>query len=212
MIKKIIIVLLLMTVAVTAFAAHERVEVASLDQGVGTRIKKRVVPPAVSETYEYYDVRGNGEKELRCQMNQNGCRWEDGKKYDSVTSWHVKWDYDYDREPHACSAVSFRTTLEVIYRYPKWAQHDGVPKPLVDKWDGYMKHLVTHEKGHRDIAVEATADLSRTVAALPPAPSCADLDREVRALCRLRMNKLNADEKEYDVATHHGATQGALFP
>lgn len=212
MMKRVIIFLLLMTVAVTAFAAQDRVQVASVDKNIGTHIKKQVVPPVVNETYEYYDVRGNGEKELRCQMNHSGCMWEDGKRYDSVTSWHVKWDYDYDRAPNSCSAASFQATLEVTYRYPKWIRPDNVPPALVDKWDGYMKNLIAHEKGHRDLAAEATADLSRTVGSLPPATTCAALDQELRKVCRLRMKKLNDDEKEYDEATHHGATQGALFP
>ena len=74
-----------------------------------------------------------------------------------------------------------------------------------------MKNLATHENGHRDMAVEASAELSRAVAELPPAPSAAALDRDVRSLCMKRIRKLNEDEKTYDVVTAHGVKQGALF-
>lgn len=211
MMKSTIFLILLMSVAVSLFAAQDNVKIASVDKDIHLRMKP-AASPVVTEKYEYYEVQGGSESELRCDMNHNSCKWDDGKKYDSVTSWRVKWDYDYDRAPQSCSAASFKASVEVVFRYPKWVRADGVPQPLAAKWDSYMKNLTVHENGHRDMAVEAAAELSRTVAELPPAQSCADLDREVRALCRLRMKKLNVDEKAYDVSTKHGFTQGAIFP
>ena len=212
MTKEIISVLLLMTVAVTAFAGEDRIEVASIDKDYPLRTKKVFTLPSVTEKYEYYEIRGDSEKEMRSQMRQNGPVWNDGRKYHSITSWYWKWDYGNDHSSLDCSVDSFRVTLEITYRYPKWVRTDDAPQPLVDKWDGYMKNLITHEQGHRDLAVEAAADFCRAVAKLPPVLSCADLNREVRALSRERMDQLNANEQEYDATTCHGTTQGALFP
>lgn len=136
----------------------------------------------------------------------------DGKRYDSVTTWNVKWHYGYDRGPQTCSAESFKTSIDITFRFPKWVRDDGASQSLVDKWDCYMKNLVMHENGHRDMAVEAAEELARAVAAMPPASSCSELDRRVRALHKERMQKLNADEKKYDADTNHGHTQGAVFP
>jgi predicted secreted Zn-dependent protease len=88
---------------------------------------------------------------------------------------------------------------------------DDAPDRLVEKWDGYLQNLIKHEEGHRDMAVEASAEFTRAVAALPPAPTCDELDHNVRTLSRAIMKKLNADQKEYDACTCHGATQGAVF-
>ena len=212
MLKGIIVFILLMTVAATAFAFEDKVVLANIDKDFHPLLQKREIAPGVTEKYEYYEIRGDSEKTLRSQMIQNNTTWNDGKKYDSLTSWLVKWDYGYDGGPQACSADSFRTTIEITFRFPKWVRTDDAPPALVAKWDGYMEHLITHENGHRDMAVRAAAELSRAVAQLPPAASCADLDREVLVLSRARMKKLNADEKEYDAATSHGITQGAIFP
>lgn len=212
MIKESIFSLLLIAASATTFAAEGRFDVASIDKDIHPGIQNRVVAPVVTEKYEYYEIRGNSEKELRGQMCRNGCTFKDGERYDSVTTWRWKMDYGYDRAPRACTADSFKVALEISYRYPKWVPTDGAPQPLVDKWDGYMKNLITHENGHRDMAVEAAAELSRAVAALPPAASCAEFDRKVRALGRERMAKLNADQKSYDETTVHGKTQGAVFP
>jgi len=212
MIKESTLSFLLIAAAVTAFAAEGRFDAASVDKALQPGMQNRVVAPVVTEKYEYYEIRGNSEKELRGQMCRNGCAFNDGEKYDSVTSWQWRLIYGYDRVPGACALDSFRVALEIKYRYPKWVRTGDAAQPLIDKWDGYMKNLITHENGHRDIAVEAAAELTRAVAAWPPAATCAELDREMRALGHERMKKLNADEKGYDETTGHGKTQGAVFP
>ena len=212
MIKKFILSLLLLAAAGTAFAAEGKLDVARVDKDIRPGIQNRVVTPVVTEKYEYYEIRGNSEKELRGQMCRNGCAFNDGEKYDSVTSWRWKLNYGHDRAPGVCAVDSLRVALEIKYRYPKWLRTGDASQPLIDKWDGYMKNLVIHENGHRDLAVEAAAELSRALAALPPARSCADLDRELLALGRERMKKLNEDQKIYDETTRHGKTQGAVFP
>ncbi len=207
----IICSLFIITVAATASAGDSAVVLANVGSNLPLHKQITALPPVVSETYEYYNVQGGCEKDLLCQMKQKGITWNDGKKYESVTSWHLKWAYGYDRMPQACTPDSFLVTVEIVTRLPRWMRTGDVPPSLEDKWESYMKHLVAHETGHRDMAVDAAAELSREVAALPPSPSCADLDRQIQTLCRVRMKKLNDDEKQYDSDTKHGYTQGAIF-
>lgn len=212
MVKNITFFFLLLAAAATTFAAEGRLDAASVDNTLHPGIQNRVEAPVVTEKYEYYEIGGNSEKELRGQMCRNGCALSGGEKYDSVTSWHWKLHYGGGRTPGACAVDSLRVILEIKYRYPKWVRTGDAAQPLIDKWNSYMKNLVTHENGHRDLAVAAAAELSRALAALPPARNCADLDREVRALSHERMEKLNADQKIYDETTKHGKMQGAVFP
>ncbi|HYA86826.1 MAG TPA: DUF922 domain-containing protein [Nitrospirota bacterium] len=212
MVKITLFCILLISIAIRVFAAQDKVEVASVDKDTRLQMINADVSPVVTEKYEYYEVQGDSISTLRCDMDHNSCRWDDGKRYDSITSWRVKWDYGHDRAPQSCAAVAFKASVEVVFRYPKWVHDDGVSQALVAKWNTYMKNLTVHENGHRDMAVEAVAELSRAVADLAPAQNCSDLDREVRVLCRLKLKKLNEDEKAYDVSTKHGLTQGAIFP
>ena len=166
----------------------------------------------VGQKYEYYDVYGNTADQIRNQMNANGTRWDDGQTYDSVTSWNLKWTYDYSCSNHSCRAGSFKTMVDITFRFPKWIQSSDTSPDLAQQWNTYMKNLVVHENGHRDMAVEAAHQLSRDALNLPPAASPEDLDREIQQMTATEMAKLNADEKEYDVTTVHGTTQGAVFP
>jgi len=212
MMKSLFTFFLPLAIAASVFAADNAVDIASLDKTARFPQAKSILPPIVSEKYEYYEIKGNSEDQLRSEMCRCGCRWKDGKTYDSETSWHVKWDYDYDRAPQACSADSFRATVDISSRYPKWVHSGDVPQPLAAKWDNYMKNLVMHEHGHRDMVVEAATELSRAVAKLPPAPTCAELDHMVQSLCHERLDRLDAESKAYDEATRHGVAQGAFFP
>ena len=210
--KKAIVISLVYLTALPAFADDGRIDIASVDRDIYRHQERVVLAPAVREKHVLYEITGYGEKDLRDQMNRQGIAWSDGKKYDSVTSWHVTWDYEHERSLQSCSAETFQATAEITIRYPKWVRTDAAPQELADKWDGYLASLMEHEQGHRDMVVEAVEDLTRAVALLPAAPTCAELDRRVRSLCHERMAKLNDDAKEYDAATLHGAEQGAVFP
>jgi predicted secreted Zn-dependent protease len=210
LIKTLFIALLSLS-SFPAFAADDGIEIASVDRKFYLR-ERAVLAPAVREKRELYEVTGCGESELRDQMTRQGTAWSDGKKYDSVTRWRVTWDYGHDRSLQSCSAEAFQATAEITIRYPKWVGRDNAPQELADKWEGYIASLIVHEEGHRDMVLEAVEDVTRAVAQLPAAPTCAELDRQVRSLCHERMAKLNADAKEYDIETLHGAEQGAVFP
>jgi predicted secreted Zn-dependent protease len=212
MMKGISVFLLLMTVVTVSFAGEATANKTSVDKNALVESKSGIIPPVVKEKYEYYEVCGICEKDLHCDLKQKCITWNDGKKYDSVTSWKIKWDYGYNNVSNACKANSFIVNVEVIFRLPKWVRTDEAPQALVDKWDTFVRNLLTHEKGHRDLAIAAASELARSVAELPPAETCADLDKKVQALSRSSMKKLNEEEKQYDINTNHGQTQGASFP
>lgn len=207
----LILCICMLPAGAASFAAEESIEVAS--QGTPSRpLKNTVVPPLLTEKDEYYEINGCSEHELHSDLKKKCIPGNNGKKFDSITSWDVKWEYDHDRDSRVCATDSFRVTVNIRYRYPKWARTEDASPSLAEKWDRYLRNLILHEKGHRDRVAEATSDLTRAVAGMPPAPTCAELDRKVRALSRERMEQLNEDQKSYDAATRHGATQGAIFP
>ncbi len=210
--KGIIVFTLIVAARMTAFAGEDRAVVANAVRDTSPLKENGILPPRVAEKYEYYDVCGCSEKDLQCDLTQKSLKYSDGKKYDSITNWKVKWDYGHYRNSEVCSAESFRVTVDVIFRLPKWVRTVDAPQQLADKWDRYIKNLIAHEYGHRDRAVEAATELTRAVAELAPARTCAELDREVNRICRARLNELIADQDEYDAATNHGLSQGVMFP
>jgi predicted secreted Zn-dependent protease len=209
--RAILATLLFLFFSITMSLADDRTDIVSIGREQPVQNNK-VLPPVVTEKYEYYEVCGCCEEELQCDLKEKCIRWKDGHKYDSLTSWDMKWDHGYDRISEACTIKSFKPIIEITYHYPRWKMTDDAPRSLVEKWDRYLKNLIVHEHGHRDRVLEAATDLSLAVAQMNPASSCADLDRNIRALFRTRMEKMKQAQREYDEITKHGATQGAAFP
>ena len=206
-----------LAVAVLMAAAHapetaRATELASLNFTVVHPAQPRSSAPLVRETYDTYNVHGTSIPELRAGLRRSGVRMNNGDMYDALTSWNVRWEYDYDRSPAGCSVDDFRALVDVIIRYPRWVPNDDAPAPLADAWDAYLHSLIRHEQGHRDIAVAAADGLIRAAAALPPAATCVDLDRAVEALGRSFMKQLTLDQQAYDAETSHGTMQGAVLP
>jgi predicted secreted Zn-dependent protease len=194
------------------FAVEGGPVVANIQKEILLPAKNTVIPPVVKEVYEYYEVCGCCETDLKGELKQKCITWKDGRKYDALTSWKMKWDYGHNRAGETCSADSFTVTVNVRYHLPKWVKPADAPRELVEKWEGYTKNLMTHENGHRDRAVDAATELTKAVTELPPAPTCAELDRSVNILSRAQMRKLDEEQLRYDKDTRHGAAQGALFP
>ena len=168
--------------------------------------------PVVTERYEYYEVCGCCEKDLQCEMSDKAVGWKDGNKYDSITKWKVKWDYKYSSDDHACFADSFRLNMEIIFHLPKWVCSGHAPRSLAERWENYIRNLTVHEKGHRDKALKAAEEITKTVAEMTPASSRAELDRKVQRLCRDRLQQLDEEQAEYDASTDHGQVTGIAFP
>lgn len=210
--RRSILAILIMLVATRAIAAEHNIELASLEKDRSLTVIKAYTPPRVSEHYEYYEITGNSAVELRGQMSKNGPTWEDGKTYDSVTSWRWTLDFGPDRAFQACSATSFQVSMDIKFLFPKWSRTGEEPQLLVEMWQTYLKNITAHERGHRDLAVDAAYEFSRTVSRWPRDLSCGEFERRARDLGRELMEKLNAEELAYDADTNHGSTQGAYFP
>ena len=200
-------------VALTGEAASDAgaaIEVSMDNAGIAG--KNRVLAPRLIENFEFYEVCGSCEKDLQCDLTKKAIKCSDGKKYDSVTDWKLTWDYGYNRTRRACLVESFKLTVEITTRLPKWTTPTDAPGGLIEKWNSYLTSLRMHEKGHRDRTVEAADEITKAVADLPAADTCADLDRNVRGLIRIHKEKLILEQKAYDSATNHGHTEGVSFP
>jgi predicted secreted Zn-dependent protease len=212
MIKGILVALLFLSPAATTSAHEDGVQVANVEKDLRPGLPRGAAAPVVTERYEFYDIKGNCEKDLHDQLSKNGISMDDGHKYDALTTWSVKWKLDKNQTGQVCTPDSVKLTVDVVFRYPQWVRPENASRPLIDKWNDYMWSLAVHEIGHRDLVVNAANELARSVAELPPAPTCAELYKKVCDLCCSRMDKLKQDEKRYDSHTMHGVTQGALFP
>ena len=168
--------------------------------------------PTIMINYDYYDIEGRTAPELREHMNSKGVAWTNGNIYDAFTDWDVRWSYRYRLTDGACSMKSVTTTLNLVFRLPRWINYAGASAALKKKWDGYMQSLRQHENGHKDFGIKAAIEIERSIAELEPAVTCDDLAESANELGRRIILEYAAKEREYDAQTNFGETQGAVFP
>jgi predicted secreted Zn-dependent protease len=204
MMKKILAFIVFLAAVVSALAAVDGRHALADENGRDNSL-------IVNESFSYYEVKGNSDTELQNQIKQKGPEWDDGQRYDSLTSWSLACDHRCHVGSDGCSCTCLKVVLDIAYYYPKWVHDDKASPELVDKWNTYLQKLTLHEHGHRDIAIKAATDLSQALAQIPPLSSCGELDRRVRMLNREYVKKVTELQSAYDISTNHGLTQGAIF-
>lgn len=150
------------------------------------------------EGYEYYDVKGDSLDGLRGQLRTLGIRADD-KVYAGYTFWSIKYAISTNEEHGSYCVASVRTDLQVRIRLPR------------RRWDSMSKALKGHEDGHKELAVQAAKEIRSVLDGLGCRKSREELLAAARALAGKILELHKKKQKEYDVRTNHGATQGAVL-
>jgi len=168
--------------------------------------------PRVTETFNYYDVSGSTAQELRADLNRNGPLDKDGKHFDAITRWHIRWRYNYQTGGNECAIAKVSTTVDVAITFPRLSETAAIPASVRQAFTAYTEKLLVHEKGHAQNAIDTAKRIEDGIVALGPQGACSDLGRTANSLGYSLIAAANQWDIDYDRRTRHGATQGARFP
>lgn len=166
---------------------------------------------SVNEKTECYEVHGATAWEIRKAMNE-ARRALHNQEYDAATEWHVRWTYETSRSRKLYRLASVETKTEIIVTLPKWVPPKEPSKRLVEKWTAYEEALKRHEQGHKEVALEAAAEIRRRVKEIEPRPTRKELADAVFDVASKVLVEYRKKDLQYDWRTNHGAGQGASFP
>lgn len=162
---------------------------------------------------EFYDITGQSADQMRADLDKNSPVLTAGERYDAGTDWWVTWRYDYDTSNHDCLATNVRVSLDLTFHYPKWERPRDADTGLTRTWHQYMDRLRDHEQGHARIA---SSGAHRLLTALSKEPfrdvECETLEGRLDAIGYSLIEEITTQQEQYDHATRHGATHGAVFP
>lgn len=156
---------------------------------------------------QYYDIDGSSAGALRDQIGRLGPKDESGKSHDALTVWSLAWTYDTLPDEGGCVLKDVRVTLNVSVTLPRWTPPSTASAQLRQTWQGYVRNVRLHEGGHRTIAERNARELTAALVALRT-PSCARLWSEASGTAEKIVADGRARNREYDVRTKHGQTQG----
>jgi predicted secreted Zn-dependent protease len=184
--------------------------------GVLPAIEAALVPaPGVRiDTHTHlYDVDGASADELVDSLRQRAP--SDGTTtWAGITEWSFNATYRFRAALDGCraDADSVNVTARVKLVLPRWGAEAQAPRPLADQWRRFSDALFVHEAGHRSIAIQAAAELASTLRSLAPADSCLAFESSVKTAATAALEGHNHQQEAYDLATGHGASQGAVLP
>jgi predicted secreted Zn-dependent protease len=164
--------------------------------------------PAASSgvTMTYYDVEGLEHAILLRAMNNRGP-----KGFHGYTEWRVSYRYETTVQARGCAVSKVSTRLQGNIILPRWVTRAGAPAELIAHWQRYERALLIHEEGHLDHGRELARALEAELPRLPAAQDCQVLDQAVRLRFDELLRQYQARDREYDLRTGHGKTQGASF-
>lgn len=162
-----------------------------------------VLPIAISARDQFYDIDGSSAGALRESIHRLGPAGGD----DALTVWELESSYRAASDGADCGLKDVKVTLTVTTTLPRWTPPNDATATLRQTWRTYLQHVRQHEAGHRTIAERNARELVRVLQALR-APTCSELE----TLASRRVEEVVADgrarNRQYDVDTKHGQTQG----
>ena len=187
----------LTSVAVAGCGGARVPEAAEVDAGTAGVI--------VAAPVTRYPITATTVADMRAQVRRAGPTI-DGRRWDGATRWTLRWQYSVAREATGCTVKDPRVYVTAAITMPEWiptAEADDATKLW---WRRYESGLMTHERGHAQIAVDAASAMRRALLA-SRAPTCDDLRQEIVAIGEQAVARLRGAQAAYDLQTRHGGTQ-----
>lgn len=158
----------------------------------------------------YYDVEGETPDALADQLGRRGPEVS-GERYFGLTEWEVHAEYRWDKRLDGCRIKGLTVRASVQTHLPRWRRASAAPESLSGAWRRFLTALDWHEHGHRVLAEDAAEAIRVKLAALR-APTCTRVEARAYSEMIEVLNEYERYNKNYDAATDHGRSQGAIWP
>ncbi len=133
-------------------------------------------------------------------------------RYYAQTQYYVAAQWFVQPTARGCEVESGSVTLAMTMTLPALSSTAGMPPDVLDHWTTFVNNTITHETGHVRRDQQGARDLQHGLGTYPPAADCATLKSKLSDLFDRASNAIRQSNIDYDAATNHGATQGAVFP
>jgi predicted secreted Zn-dependent protease len=165
----------------------------------------------VSEQTFYYNVTGGTPREIRQSIDKLKPADERGQRHDALTKWDLRFNYKTMPGAGGCAVTSMDVTLVLQVILPKWVNESSGAADIVNAWRKYLAATITHENGHKQVALDGATRL-RNEALRARGANCNALGPVLDQLTKGIVEQIRGQQNLYDQQTDHGGSQGARFP
>jgi predicted secreted Zn-dependent protease len=170
-----------------------------------------VAQPTQQWVTNYYRVTGATLPEIR-QSIRDARPWKNREEMDGFTDWRVTWQFTVMPTSDGCRCTTFNSQTRIVMTLPLWTPPTNVLVTVTQIWTNYFAALLRHEVGHGQMALAAAAEIHRRVKEQGGGSDCDSLKQSLNQIGQTVVAEYRQRDKDYDVRTQHGATQGARLP
>lgn len=159
-----------------------------------------------------YLIQGDSAEAIRASLDRLGpIDPATGRRFDALTRWTLQWRFDSRSSFNSCEIARTWTSLRVTMQFPSHGKPSSLSEALRQEWTTYLQRLSQHEEGHVRIPSDAARDIETALDRLRR-PDCPSLEQEANRVANEILQRAQATERNYDIQTDHGRSQGARFP
>lgn len=163
-----------------------------------------------SLTFTPYQVTVAPDGNLLAAINAATPIHEGKQIFHGYTDWQIAWRFYWHKNPNgSCHITSSKTTVSAHITLPELVSGN---QSAAARFKTYILALRAHELGHFSYAKDAAQAIDRGILTLPAMANCESLNAAANALGHQLLEEAKTQEKQYDIVTQHGKTQGAWLP
>ena len=152
----------------------------------------------------FYPVSGQTFEEVFRDVDAKTTIEKDGKKYQGLTTWDTNHKFEWKMRNSFCVITSATITVNITITMPKWSNYNNAKRRDQKEWDKYFSHLMSHENGHREIAIQSAYKLEKALFTLHGRKNDDLLKSDANALAGQIMQRCVEANQKYDSINKHG--------
>lgn len=167
--------------------------------------------PTLAQRTAFYAISGASPADLRAEMNARGpVDVIEAQRYDAHTNTFIRWQVTTAPVTGGCQLATVTTHVDVTFTMPQWLDNARASPVVRAKWDAYRSSLMAHERGHAAIARHIASRIETAIRAIGPKASCPEVGNAANSI-GYGILSTDRSHQEYDRATRHGTSRGAVW-
>lgn len=163
----------------------------------------------ISENYNWYIINVENSNNLAKELNRVSPIGNKNNNFHGYTEYNINFDINFTPiNLFQCKVDKLDINLEFIYTMPKLKSNN---KQTINKFNKYYKNLYIHENGHKLLTEKNVKNVEYKILNLLKPMDCNILSNLINKELKNLYSNIKSDNKNYDLKTDHGKTQGAYI-
>ena len=161
---------------------------------------------SVEPHYSFYNVEGDSIEQIHESLLSNGPRDERGQARFAYTDWTIEWDWK-KRNDTRIKADSLQLRCSATIRLPRLRAKSGMRIELIRSWNDFVERTRDHELRHLEHVVSGATRIRSRLKSAETRPGGLSANTANKIIQRV-VQEIRHFDREYDLRTNHGRTEG----